>query len=424
VLISRITLLNPAENFKRFQITKCVFNMLQTIFKTLQSTKKCHGLLKTVQNGSLRALSTNDRPAPEHNVGNSPVWSCNGWDPLEEVIVGVSDYAVVPKAEPTVLTCFKTEDFKFFEEHGGKYWADVLGSEMWTDLLAEVEELAHVLKEEGVIVKRPDRVDWGQTISTPTYTGPGMYASMPRDSLLIVGDEIIEAPLAWRMRYFEYTAFRNLVQDYYQKGARWTAAPKSFSRDSLVEKNADGSTYLLTEDEPVFDAADFMRLGRDIVGLRSQVTNLAGIDWLRRHLAPRGIKVHTLFSDNPFSMHIDVTFLPLRPGLAVIHPKYRSYGPAIDHLEAAGWKIIPAPFPTAPKKFKNGLSSNFISINFLQIAPDRIICEADEPDLQDFLRKQGITPIPIKFRTANILGGGFHCHTSDIRRKGAMESYT
>ena len=37
--------------------------------------------------------------------------------------------------------------------------------------------------------------------------------------------------------------------------------------------------------KPVFDAADFFRCGRDIFVTRSNVTNLMGIEWLRRHAA-------------------------------------------------------------------------------------------------------------------------------------------
>ena len=38
---------------------------------------------------------------PEH-VTSSPVWSCNEWDPLEEVIVGRVENAHVPPLTPEV----------------------------------------------------------------------------------------------------------------------------------------------------------------------------------------------------------------------------------------------------------------------------------------------------------------------------------
>ena len=64
----------------------------------------------------------------------------------------------------------------------------------------------------------------------------GLYAAMPRDILLVVGDEIIEAPMAWRSRFFEYRAYRSLMKEYFQKGARWTTAPKPQMTDELYDE--------------------------------------------------------------------------------------------------------------------------------------------------------------------------------------------
>jgi glycine amidinotransferase len=43
---------------------------------------------------------------------------------------------------------------------------------------------------------------------------------MPRDILIVVGNEIIEAPMAWRSRFFEYRAFRSLIKGYFHEGAK------------------------------------------------------------------------------------------------------------------------------------------------------------------------------------------------------------
>ena len=36
---------------------------------------------------------------------------------------------------------------------------------------------------------------------------------------MAVGNEIIEAPMAWYSRFFEYTAYRSLTAEYVKKGA-------------------------------------------------------------------------------------------------------------------------------------------------------------------------------------------------------------
>ena len=63
-----------------------------------------------------------------------------------------------------------------------------------------------------------------------------MYAAMPRDILIVVGDEIIEAPMAWRSRFFEYRAYRPLLKEYFQRGAKWTTAPKPLMSDDLYDQ--------------------------------------------------------------------------------------------------------------------------------------------------------------------------------------------
>lgn len=64
----------------------------------------------------------------------------------------------------------------------------------------------------------------------------GMYAAMPRDILLVVGNEIIEAPMAWRSRFFEYRAYRPLIKEYFRKGAKWTTGPKPTMADELYDQ--------------------------------------------------------------------------------------------------------------------------------------------------------------------------------------------
>lgn len=63
-----------------------------------------------------------------------------------------------------------------------------------------------------------------------------MYAAMPRDILIVVGNEIIEAPMAWRARFFEYRAYRPLIKEYFRKGAKWTTAPKPTMADELYDQ--------------------------------------------------------------------------------------------------------------------------------------------------------------------------------------------
>ncbi len=79
--------------------------------------------------------------------------------------------------------------------------------------------------------------------------------------------------------------------------------------------------FMVTEFEPVFDAADFVRCGRDIFGQQSHVTNRMGIMWLQRHLGD-GYRVHELQSLYAQTIHIDSTFMPVAPGKVLVNPKF------------------------------------------------------------------------------------------------------
>ena len=58
---------------------------------------------------------------------------------------------------------------------------------------------------------------------------------MPRDILMVIGDEIIEAPMAWRSRFFEYRAYRKMIKDYFHQGAKWATPPKPQMSDELYD---------------------------------------------------------------------------------------------------------------------------------------------------------------------------------------------
>lgn len=93
-----------------------------------------------------------------------------------------------------------------------------------------------------------------------------------------------------RSRYFEAWASRSLFTEYLKAGARLSAAPRPRLPNSLFKDNFSlnydrvPAEYGITELEPVFDAADMVRCGRDIFIQRSQVTNWLGVLWLQRPL--------------------------------------------------------------------------------------------------------------------------------------------
>jgi glycine amidinotransferase len=352
-----------------------------------------------------------------------PVWSCNEWDPLEEVIVGVVEGATVPSWDDAALRATTPAHASwFFKKFGGKHFP----KKMIDAASRELDNLSKVLQSLGVIVRRPEKVDFRKSYSTPWWKSKGLYAAMPRDVFLIVGDRIIEAPMAWRTRYFESFAYRGLVQEYFKSGALWLTAPKSSMDDEFYNKKYNPNKpriegkrqFVVSNEEIAFDAADFVRLGKDIIVQKSNVTNEMGIEWVRRHIGPE-YTVHEFEFGDDHPMHIDTTIVPLAPGKLLINPVYVKKIPALFK----NWDIIKAPKPVKPYDSALYFSSDWLTMNILSVNEKQVIVEETELPLIKLLKEHGFDPIPVPFRNFYPFGGSVHCATTDIRRKGILQSY-
>lgn len=359
-------------------------------------------------------------------AGSSPVWSCNEWDPLEEVIVGRVEGAIVPSLDdPAVRAIIPDHAEWFFEKYGNKPFP----KEMVSKAAAELDILEETLKSLGVVVRRPNQVDHSKVYETPWWKSKGLYSAMPRDIFLVVGDTIIEAPMAWRSRYFESFAFRNLIDDYFDQGCRWLPAPKPSMDENFYRKDYDPDVpyidnekqFVISEKEIAFDAADFVRFGTDILVQKSNVTNQKGIEWVRRQLGS-GFTVHEVEFGDSHPMHIDTTIVPLCPGKLLINPDWVDKKKLPSFLKK--WEIIEAPKPVFTENNALYFSSDWLTINFLSVDSNTVIVEENELPLIALLNKHGFKTIPIPFRHFYSFGGSMHCATTDIRRRGNLKSYS
>lgn len=368
-----------------------------------------------------------------------PVGAYTEWDLLEEVIVGKVDGASWPDwnlvdqmtvSEPT------RQKVMALRSHWRSYPREVIAAA--TQCLAE---LVHILEGEGVRVRRPDPYPFNRSYETPHWrVANGFCSANPRDVILPIGTTFLECPMAHRGRYFETAPYRTLMKEIMWRGALWIAAPKPELTDALYNPNyrfPDGQpeevdddwsrvdpntfTFVTTEVEPVFDAADFVRCGRDIFGQRSQITNLSGIEWLRRFLEPT-YRVHLIETRCAGAYHIDTTFLPLAPGKALISPNFVDRSRLPEALRR--WEILEAPRPRATPIELAGWMSDWISINVLSIDDRRLLVERDQDDLIKALKAWGFEPIPCSFKHHYPFLGGFHCATLDIHRRGELQDYS
>ena len=367
---------------------------------------------------SSRPLDVEKKPSIHTKI--SPVCSYNEWDPLEEVVVGIVDGSSFPAWHMSMPAVLPADQIETFRRNAGQPFPP----ECVRAAAAELDEFVRILQGEGVAVRRPDPIPQQQTYRTLHWESSGMYAAMPRDALLVVGDEIIECPMAWRSRYYESLAYRPLLKSYFKAGARWSAAPKPELTDEQFDlawtesDDADHPNFVTREFEPTFDAADFIRCGRDIIAQKSNVTNEFGIEWLRRHLGDE-YRVHVFEFKDAHPMHIDATLVPIAPGKLLVNPERV---PKIPKL-FKDWDVMAAPQPVIPDEHVLYMTSKWLNMNILMLDQNRVVVERDDEPMIAAARKFGLTPIRCRFRNFNSFGGSFHCATLDVRRRGRLESY-
>ncbi len=366
--------------------------------------------------------------SPDKTVVNS--W--NEWDPLKHVIVGVADGGCIPPPEPA-LDAKVPEDSDMRGQWGPRPQDTVDAAN------EQLDNFASMLEGRGIRVDRPTPIEFNQPAATPDWeTGSHFGCMPPRDVLLTVGSEMLEATMSYRCRWFEYLCYRPLLQGYYNEdpNMRHEAAPKprltdaDYRPDYLSDKIGEEKRlqwaaekfFVTTDEEPLFDAADTLRFGRDLVVQHGFTTNLKGIDWLQRHYPDH--RVHAVnFPGDPYPIHIDATFTPLRPGLILNNPERRLPDDQRGMFENNGWEIVDAARPAHNAPPPLCYSSVWLSMNILMLDPKTVCVEASEVNQMEQFDKLGFEVVPVPFRNAYAFGGALHCATADVYREGVCEDY-
>ncbi|MBL6695675.1 MAG: inosamine-phosphate amidinotransferase 1 [Luminiphilus sp.] len=346
----------------------------------------------------------------------SSVWSCNEWDPLEEVIIGTAINARFPHADPSTRLA-EYPDRRLDQIPQGPFPQHII-----EEAEEDLETFAAVLQSAGISVRRPSPWPHDKTFGTIDWQTTGYYNYCPRDILLTVGDKLIETPNVIRGRSQETHSYHDLLMEYFHSGARWFSAPKPILSDRLFD--APGEHPIPNNLEPAFDAANVLRFGRDLLYLVSATGNALGGRWLQRILGDR-YRVHFL-EDVYFGSHIDSTLVALKPGLVLANPERLCEATIPDFLKE--WEIIYSPPMENQERLsadylRRAIGSEWIDMNLFSIDPDTVVVDSDQTQLIALLESKGLNVAPVKLRHSRMLGGGFHCVTLDVRRRGAMESY-
>ena len=151
-----------------------------------------------------------------------------------------------------------------------------------------------------------------------------------------------------------------------------------------------GCAWKCAEEEPIFDAADVMRFGKDIFVHMGFTTNNSGFEWLRRHSAARGLRAHQLhFPDDMCPFHCDATFVPLRPYLAMENPSRPMEPSERKVFEENDWKLITASQPNTMEMPPLSQCSPWLCMNILSLSDKVIFCEETEKGMIELFNDQG-----------------------------------
>ncbi len=363
---------------------------------------------------------------PMADAGICPVNSWNEWDPLEEVIVGRLEHATIPNRHVMFTQSLPAVARKLYWPLAGRYYPRAVVE----PAQKELAEFVRVLEAEGIRVRRPEPMDLGKSFKSQNgWKTKGFCTASPRDGLIVLGDKVLETPMAWRSRYFEIQSYHKLLREYWDKGAGWESAPKPQLLDSLYDydylppETGEDMRYIINDSEIVFDAADFVRCGRDLFVTKSNVTNDVGIEWLQRYLGDE-FRVHRVETLCTQPMHIDTTFMPLAPGKVLVNPEFIDVAKLPAVLK--DWDVLVAPDPDpfdAHWRFYLSMVSKWISVNVLMLDEKRVIVEKSQVSMIRKMKDWGFEPIPVAFMNYKMFGGGFHCASLDIFRRGGLQSY-
>jgi glycine amidinotransferase len=368
---------------------------------------------------------------------SQPVNSYDEWSRLQQVIVGSADGYDFHHIDSSFKLFYLENVAPIIDSDTTPDRYLAIPARVREELSEDLEGLVAALESFGVIVLRPTTLRDATPIASPLWRSRTTPALNIRDQTIVLGDTIVETAPHVRARYFENDLLKPIMYEYFAQGSRWISMPRpALAKGALdaryYERRGYSTGALLAEVtarelpglpfELVFDGAQCLRLGIDVLVNVACANHQLGYEWLVRELGER-FRFHRL--DAVADNHIDSAILPLRPGLLLLRaPEYRaSLPPALQD-----WEVIYPPevhehrFPDYGSDGFN-LASKFIDMNVLSLDENTVIVNELYPELVALLTRRGFEVVPVRHRHRRLFSGGFHCFTLDCIREGGRENY-
>lgn len=284
----------------------------------------------------------------------------------------------------------------------------------------ELDQFQQTLESRNIKVHRPV-FHKNMKISTPNWSSHGLKIPFtPRDDFLILGNTIVETASWQKERFFQSFHYRDIFIDYFNRGANWISMP--MPRHDRIDPDPLDSNNIPNRD-PMFDAANIIKFGKDIFISGGGADNQLGYNWICRHFG-NDYRLHR-FDQEKFAGHLDTHFAIIRPGLLLTYyPK--DFLPEYFH----NWDIIYLD-PAADREISNqqilydekiqddDFVNTVVSTNILSIDQNTIMLLdhlKNNKYLLNQLERFGVEPLFVKFTYSHFFNQGLTCITLDTVR--------
>ena len=318
----------------------------------------------------------------------------NEWGKVKKVIVGIATGANYLPDDIGVRQVNYADRSLDTPIPQGAYSQDIID-----EANEDLQTLAGIYREYGAEVLRPKSGD------VPHY----LYC--PRDNILTVDNKIIATPMTLNCRKEEQKYICNVTHDL--TDSQYTT--KDYNNNCIKNKDV----LATFNHQPMWDAANVLRAGRDILYLISSTGNKAGADQLQNLLGPI-FKVHIIKDVYSFS-HLDSTIALLKPGTALINPS-RIKSKNDLPLAMRNWDLIICPDPIEMRySGPEAMMSMWTGMNCVSLDERTVIVQATQINLIKLLEQNGFEVIPVHMRHQRSLSGGPHCCTVELERDYELE---
>lgn len=275
-------------------------------------------------------------------------------------------------------------------------------------------QISQTLMDMGIHVIRPGKIDHSKKYVIEGEETTSFQTFSSRDMLFYYHDSVFECPSAAFCRQYEYEAY-NWITDQHRK-----LGDKVYS--SWVSKP--------NPQIPLFDAAQMLRLGLDILFLISIGGNEEGYKNFKKFMNEKyngKVRVHPL-PNLYYGLHIDSTLVALgynkniKKFVLLANGERTHPGNIPVIFRGKNWVVL-----ESNDMFDNGfepgfeLSTKWIGQNFMVINPELVMIEQNQTSLIKMLEFYGVKSLKVPNEIGRSCAGGIHCMTNDYCREEEID---